>query len=439
MTDSIAVLPPGWRALDNNGNIITQATLYFYETDGVTAKTVYSDADLSESLGTEVSCNSGGYPVSGGGTQVIVYVGSDSYNVLLKDGSGTTIWSHEDVKGAVDTSDFVSSGGLVAASPIVTVSSNTTRTTADAGKLINGNTTGGDITTTLPSAVTAGNGFRIGVRHGGTANQHVIASGGGSFVGLRADAVVGSFALTHPNEGMWFVSNGSDWVLDVYVPPLRGTTGVIQIADILSTPPGSPEAGARYLVGASPTGAWASMQQHDIAEYTGSAWARIRPAADCGWIAYVQDEDLFYFFRGSAWQTERATATIYGGVVIAGETQMESASTGHVVPVHLQHRHPGHPKLWALVSGGGSPSLTSSYGVTSIGDPGAGTLNVTFATAFGSANSYCVVVTCTVAGGDTRSAHVVTRNAGSCTIQCTNQGGGVADPNGWNIVALGDQ
>lgn len=58
----------------------------------------------------------------------------------------------------------------------------------------------------------------------------------------------------------------------------------------LSTPPGSPSAGDSYIVGASPTGAWAG-QAGKYAEYYNAAWEFI---AIGNGIVYVNDENAVY-------------------------------------------------------------------------------------------------------------------------------------------------
>jgi hypothetical protein len=68
----------------------------------------------------------------------------------------------------------------------------------------------------------------------------------------------------------------------------------------LSTPPGSPTNGDRYLVGASPTGAWAG-QAGKIAIYY-SGWSFLTPRE--GWRAWIDDEDLFVRYTGSTWQND---------------------------------------------------------------------------------------------------------------------------------------
>lgn len=66
----------------------------------------------------------------------------------------------------------------------------------------------------------------------------------------------------------------------------------------LATPPGSPVAGDRYIVAASPTGAWAG-QAGKLAVYIAVAWTFYAPKR--GWTAYVEDEDLQYTHNGTAW------------------------------------------------------------------------------------------------------------------------------------------
>jgi hypothetical protein len=101
-------------------------------------------------------------------------------------------------------------------------------------------------------------------------------------------------------------------------PPLIGATiGMIAIADRLSTPPGSPTPGARYILTSSPTGAWSTFAEHDIAEATGfGGWIRYTPAASCGWRAFVQDEGIFYAFRKTAWAADDQDFSVRGLVII---------------------------------------------------------------------------------------------------------------------------
>jgi hypothetical protein len=65
----------------------------------------------------------------------------------------------------------------------------------------------------------------------------------------------------------------------------------------LNTPPVSPAEGDLYIVGAAPTGAWAS-NANDIAYYN-SGWKFINPNE--GMTIWVNDENMQYTWDGSAW------------------------------------------------------------------------------------------------------------------------------------------
>lgn len=88
----------------------------------------------------------------------------------------------------------------------------------------------------------------------------------------------------------------------------------------LTSPPGSPAKGDRYIIGTSATGGWAG---HDleVTYYTGSAWVFI--AKEEGQIAWVRDENLFYYFNGTAWA---ALPTSAGGGATLGVSDAASAT-----------------------------------------------------------------------------------------------------------------
>jgi hypothetical protein len=66
----------------------------------------------------------------------------------------------------------------------------------------------------------------------------------------------------------------------------------------LAAPPGSPADGARYLIAASPTGAWTGHATH-IAVFQDGAWAIHIPKE--GWVAWIADENVLLGFDGSDW------------------------------------------------------------------------------------------------------------------------------------------
>ena len=82
---------------------------------------------------------------------------------------------------------------------------------------------------------------------------------------------------------------------------IRALDALVQLTVLdkdLASPPGSPADGNRYIVAASPTGAWAG-QAGKIAAWQDGAWAFFTPRE--GWLAWVADEDKVYAYGGSAW------------------------------------------------------------------------------------------------------------------------------------------
>ena len=80
------------------------------------------------------------------------------------------------------------------------------------------------------------------------------------------------------------------------------------ISRVIATPPGSPAAGDRYLVAASPTGAW-SGQAGKITVYRSGAWAFITPKE--GWLLTSQADPgkLYKYESGAFVQFSFAGAT----------------------------------------------------------------------------------------------------------------------------------
>jgi lysophospholipase L1-like esterase len=76
------------------------------------------------------------------------------------------------------------------------------------------------------------------------------------------------------------------------------TSGVISIVDKdLSAPPPSPTVGARYIVGAAATGAWATHEE-DIAQWSGISWSFTSPIDA---TVYIADEDAVYHYISGVW------------------------------------------------------------------------------------------------------------------------------------------
>ncbi len=446
MADSVQIWGPGARFQDAAGNPIAGGSIEFYDAGTTNPKTVHSDADLQNALGPVVYLDSGGAPIAGHDdpTKVMVYVGTDPYKVVIKDSAGVVVETKDNIAGAFNSSAILETLILIPETKVETLTGDKLLTIQDSGSLKNCNPTGGTFSVTLPDATVLNNGARFGVRMAGTANAIIIKSGGGQSI-ARAGISSTSFALTRFGETVWVVADGGNWVEDTYVPPLHNTVGVIVIADRLATPPGSPDAGERYILTSGPTGAWASFLEHDIVEADGSGgWFRLTPATDCGWIAYVQDEDEFYAFIGSAW-AQLITRPASQSDQKTGTTLLKAVTPG------VQHHHPSAAKFWAYVTvSAGVPTLKASYNVASITDAGQGRLAVTLGTAFSSADWCCIATTerTTTATNDNNNGQVVqvrrsSQAAGSVELDAFAYGFASSsvplnDPAAWHIMGMGD-
>ncbi len=329
MVDSVNTIGPGWRATSDNGDVITDGVLFYFLSGTTTPLEVFSDANLSVSLGTSVACNSGGYPVSSGNAKVLVHVGVSPYKIRLVSTTLGTVWEHDGVKVALDTSDFLTTAA-VADKPVTPSAVDRTLLVSDKGTIFNFNTTAGTLTATVPAPNVVGAGWWAAVAHGGTSNAlRVISDGLATF---RLNGVdVTSFSLTSRGQTAYIATDGTNYFVDIRTPGLiEGGPGIIKIVSRTNTPPGSPAAGDRHILTAAPAGAWSSFAQHDIVEANGfGGWFRYTPPTDAGWVAYVQAEDLYYTFRASAWISEQ---DISGRVIQRVYVESTSFSTTTVFP-----------------------------------------------------------------------------------------------------------
>lgn len=94
-----------------------------------------------------------------------------------------------------------------------------------------------------------------------------------------------------------------------------------------NTPPASPTPGDLYVVGTSPTGAWAG-QAKNIASWTGSVWKFTVP--DGGWHAYSKAVNLQYAYVAGSWQLTDGVASVVGqtGTVTAAHIEAGLSNFG---------------------------------------------------------------------------------------------------------------
>lgn len=306
MPDSGFVLPPAFRVVTDAIAAVNGGSIEFYAAGTSTPLTVYSNSGLSSSLGSTVYLDSGGHPVAsqGSSTKVVIYTGAALVKLIVKDGSGTTLATYDNVKCTEDTSGL--DGG--AGSGIRGVRSKTANYTVistDNGYWLDCDPTSGSFTVTLPDATATGigDGFSIGIRHAGTttSNPVLFKTSADQTIAMDGATATGN-GLVGGGEALWLVCNGAGWRVISHLAPRMTWQAMIQVTDRLTAPPTSPTVGNFYIINGTPTGEWASYAQHDLVQANGQGgWIKHTPPTNCGWWAYIRDEQLLTQFRASAW------------------------------------------------------------------------------------------------------------------------------------------
>jgi hypothetical protein len=124
--------------------------------------------------------------------------------------------------------------------------------------------------------------------------------------------------LNTPNLSLPYIDVNAAQREVVHNEAIRGLDALVQLAVLdrdLTAPPGSPADGQRWLVAASPTGAW-SGHAADIAGWQDGAWRFYAPRT--GWLAYVVDEGVLLGWNGSAWVDALSLLTTIQNVALFG-------------------------------------------------------------------------------------------------------------------------
>jgi hypothetical protein len=306
MPDSGFIFSPAQRLTSDDLAALNGGYIEVYAAGTSTPQAVYSDAALTSSLGSTVYLDSSGNPVAsqGSSTKVTVYTGAAKVKLIIKTSAGVTVQTIDNLQCAQDTSLLSSGGSGSGITGVTSKSANFSIATSDNGQWFSVDPTSGAVVATLPSAVTAGNGFAIGIIHAGasTTNRVRYQTVSSQTIAIN-NASITSGTLTAYMHSVWLVSDGANWRAIGQLPPgIYGDVPKFRVASRLTAPPTSPTSGARYIINGSPTGAWASYAQHDVVEADGlGGWTRITPPINCGWLAYIEAEQTYTAFKASAW------------------------------------------------------------------------------------------------------------------------------------------
>ena len=386
MTDSILVLPPGFRVLDTSGNPVSGAILNFYDAGTTTPRAVYSNSGLSTSLGTSVTTDSAGYP-SASAAKTLIYTGSTAYKIVCTDASLVTLWSHDNVKGALDTSSFITSAITTVTYTLTPLTSGSVWVVGDvSGKSFVANPGAGSFTQTLPLASTA-NGVVFDVRHDGITGIVTLLAQGSDLIHTQGiDTARKALLLMQRGDSVQFKSDGVDW--QAYFVGTTYGPRFFAVEDLRTAPAASPTAGLAYLLNGAPSGAFTSTSPacaaNDIVIYDGQSNYQIfRPTTDCGWLAYDKNTNTLYQYRDSGWANLAASDSVPGIVQYAVQADMETDTSNVLAttPGRLKFS-PGVAKAWVRFTGVTTAAITASYNVSSVTRTATGTYTIAFTTAF---------------------------------------------------------
>jgi Protein of unknown function (DUF2793) len=121
-----------------------------------------------------------------------------------------------------------------------------------------------------------------------------------------------------PNLALPYIDGGEAQPYVTHNDALRALDAMVQLAVIerdLTAPPGSPVDGQRWIVAASPTGAWAGHATQ-VAAWQDGAWEFYVPRT--GWFAYVLDEGTLLAWNGTAWVDAMAILTAFQNLTLLG-------------------------------------------------------------------------------------------------------------------------
>lgn len=118
-----------------------------------------------------------------------------------------------------------------------------------------------------------------------------------------------------PNLSLPYIDAGQAQKHVTHNEALRSLDALVQLAVLdrdLSTPPGTPAEGQRWIVKPTATDAWAGHENH-VAAWQDGAWQF--SAAVTGWVAYVIDEEILVAWDGTVWNAVSAGEGGGGGEI----------------------------------------------------------------------------------------------------------------------------
>ncbi len=215
------------RLVDTNGAPLSGAKVFVHDAGTTNLKGVFSDNALSVGAANPIIADAGGYIEPR-------YIGTGDYKLVITDANDVTIKTADNLTGALATAAF-ENDEATPVTPAITKSSNYTVQASDKGDVILADATGASMTVTLLSAASAGDGFRVTIKHVGSANAVTVATSGGDTLDGAS-----SFILDAQYESITCLSDGANWHIASearFIPPTEAT-GTIKMFGGTSAPTG---------------------------------------------------------------------------------------------------------------------------------------------------------------------------------------------------------
>lgn len=217
-----AVWLKGHQFFDDSGDPLNAGTLNIYDATTTNERTVYQDDGAGTPWTQPITLNSAGRLTAG------VYVPTGDWKFILKNSAGSTLATEDNIPGAVT---IPSSTFALPETPTLSKSANYTVTTSDLGHVVKADSTGGNFTLSLPSAVTAGDGANVWVQHVGSAGKVTVAPNGVQTINGAA-----SVSLIRPYSFFRLVSDGANWTAEgadrLFATLSKTTTYTVTTADV---------------------------------------------------------------------------------------------------------------------------------------------------------------------------------------------------------------
>jgi hypothetical protein len=413
---------------NNNNGFLSGGSLYTYAAGTTTPKNTYSTfADAGAGTNPNpnpITLNDRGEAVSSGGATIMVIL-SGSYKLVLKDSSGNTIWTADNITDGtnqlLDTNGAVALGTTAVSNAVNYV--NVTDASTGNSPQING--AGTDTNVGLIVAGQGTGNLTLG-QSGATAiklagDQAITDSAGNNYIKFsKTTSAVNNIQIANAATG---------------TGPIISAVGTDANIDVELQAKGS---GGYDLLGTSSAAAAVKLYENTS---NGTNYVALQsPATLSGnttWILPSADSAGFLESNGSG------TLSLNPAAVKADQTTATS-TVKPVVPA-VQQNHPSAAKAWSKVTvSAGTGTSTVGYNISSITSVGTGAYTLNFTTAFTTSDFVFAGNAVRVSGNANNALYLnmvrsVAPTTSSIEIAISDNTPAALDPAWFSVVVFGTQ